>query len=126
MTNEEAIKYLIAPFATSTKSYNEYLKQKEAYELAQKALKDVDRLEEENHKDIYQEGYYDGHLAGYTKAINEERPQDSWIYNDGSYMCSKCGHEIIGILQDLNYCCKCGAKMRGVIEADIKNESEEK
>ena len=22
-------------------------------------------------KDIYQEGYYDGHLNGYTKAINE-------------------------------------------------------
>lgn len=40
MTNEEAIKYLIQPFATSTKSYNEYLKQKEAYELAIKALEE--------------------------------------------------------------------------------------
>lgn len=38
MTNEEAIKYLIRPFATSTNSYNEYLKQKEAYDLAIKAL----------------------------------------------------------------------------------------
>lgn len=26
-------------------------------------------------KDIYQEGYHDGHLDGYTKAINEARPQ---------------------------------------------------
>lgn len=26
-------------------------------------------------KDVYQEGHYDGHLEGYTKAINEERPQ---------------------------------------------------
>lgn len=50
MTNKEAIKYLIAPFATSTKSYNEYLKQKEAYDLAIKALEDVERLEEENKK----------------------------------------------------------------------------
>jgi hypothetical protein len=38
MTNEEAIKYLIAPVATSTKPSTEYLKQKEAYELAIKAL----------------------------------------------------------------------------------------
>lgn len=30
-------------------------------------------------KDIYQEGHYDGHLEGYTKAINEERPQGEWI-----------------------------------------------
>ena len=34
----EAIKYLIVPTATSTKSSTEYLKQKEAYELAIKAL----------------------------------------------------------------------------------------
>lgn len=40
MDNKEAIKYLIAPIATSTKSYNEYLKQKEAYELAIKALEE--------------------------------------------------------------------------------------
>lgn len=52
MTNKEAIKYLIVPFATSTKSYNEYLKQKEAYELAIKALEDVERLEEENHNNF--------------------------------------------------------------------------
>ena len=38
MTNKEAIKYLIVPTATSTKSSTEYLKQKEAYELAIKAL----------------------------------------------------------------------------------------
>ena len=30
-------------------------------------------------KDIYQEGYYDGHLEGYTKAINEEIPYGEWI-----------------------------------------------
>lgn len=38
MTNKEAIKYLIVPTATSTKPSVEYLKQKEAYELAIKAL----------------------------------------------------------------------------------------
>lgn len=48
MTNREAIKYLIAPTATSTKPSAEYLKQKEAYELAIQALEYVERLEEEN------------------------------------------------------------------------------
>ena len=38
MTNKEAIKYLIPPTATSTKPSVEYLKQKEAYELAINAL----------------------------------------------------------------------------------------
>lgn len=45
MTNEEAIKYLIAPTATSTKPSAEYLKQKEAYELAIQAL---ERPQDEN------------------------------------------------------------------------------
>ena len=27
-------------------------------------------------KDIYQEGYYDGHLDGYTNAINENKEND--------------------------------------------------
>ena len=38
MTNKEAIKYLIAPIATNTNPSAEYLKQKEAYELAIRAL----------------------------------------------------------------------------------------
>ena len=38
MTSKEAVKYLIAPIATSTKPSAEYSKQKEAYELAIKAL----------------------------------------------------------------------------------------
>lgn len=50
MTNEEAIKYLIRPVATSTRPpYGEFLKQQEAYELAVKALEKVEKLEEENH-----------------------------------------------------------------------------
>ena len=40
MTNKEAIKYLIAPTATSTEPSAEYLKQKEAYDLAIKALEE--------------------------------------------------------------------------------------
>jgi hypothetical protein len=38
MENKEAIKYLIVPVATSTKPSAEYLKQKEAYDLAIEAL----------------------------------------------------------------------------------------
>lgn len=52
MRNKEAIKYLIVPTATSTKPSVEYLKQKEAYELAIKALKDIERLEDENHRNF--------------------------------------------------------------------------
>lgn len=52
MTNKEAIKYLIAPIATSTNPSTEYLKQKEAYDLAIKALENVERLEEENHSNF--------------------------------------------------------------------------
>jgi 20S proteasome alpha/beta subunit len=48
MDNKEAIKYLIRPFATSTQSYNEYLKQKEAYDLAVKALEEKVEKEAEN------------------------------------------------------------------------------
>ena len=40
MTKKEAIKYLIAPTATSTNPSEAYLKQKEAYELAIKALEE--------------------------------------------------------------------------------------
>ena len=42
MDNKEAIKYLIAPIATSTEPSAEYLKQKEAYDLAIKALEFID------------------------------------------------------------------------------------
>lgn len=34
-------------------------------------LLDIDNAPTVDIKDIYQEGYYDGHLDGYTKAINE-------------------------------------------------------
>jgi hypothetical protein len=40
MTNKEAIAYLITPIATSTEPSAEYLKQKEAYDLAIKALEE--------------------------------------------------------------------------------------
>ena len=40
MTNKEAIAYLIQPIATSTEPSAEYFKQKEAYDLAIKALEE--------------------------------------------------------------------------------------
>ena len=39
MTEQEAIKYLIMPVATSTDPGEEYMKQREAYEMAKDALK---------------------------------------------------------------------------------------
>ena len=69
-----------------------------------------------NLKDIYQEGHYDGHLEGYTKAINEERPQGEWEkpfeMNGKTY--HKCNHCHISselILID-KFCPNCGAAMR--------------
>jgi hypothetical protein len=44
MNYKEAKKYLIRPFATSTRSHNEYLKQQEAYNLAIKTLKENEGL----------------------------------------------------------------------------------
>lgn len=72
-------------------------------------------------QDIYQEGYYDGHLEGYTKAINEERPQGEWIkifenpFTNG-YICPFCGHKIQvteQFLPKVTECESCGADMRG-------------
>lgn len=75
-------------------------------------------------KDIYQEGHYDGHIEGYTKAINEERPQGKWIpmnpdcrgYSD-YFKCSICGAYIYprNAEKELDYngCPYCFADMRG-------------
>ena len=52
ISDEEAIKYLIKPFATSTRSYNEYLKQREAYELAIIALKERNMKNEKSITDM--------------------------------------------------------------------------
>jgi hypothetical protein len=64
-------------------------------------------------KDAYEHGYTDGWKERFGEP--DERPQGEWIKNIDklglSYICPFCGHEITGIPQDLNYCCKCGAKM---------------
>lgn len=72
MTNKEAIKYLIAPVATSTKPSAEYLKQKEAYELAIKALEDVERLEEENHSNFVKSQHIISMLVEEVKELRGE------------------------------------------------------
>ena len=43
----------------------------------------------------------------------EQRKQGEWIINDidGVHKCPFCKHEIIGIEEDLNFCCKCGVKL---------------
>ena len=60
MTNEEAIKYLIAPIATSTEPSAEYLKQKEAYDLAIKALETGEVYMTGEDYNLYMEGYKAG------------------------------------------------------------------
>ena len=76
MTNKEAIKYLIPPTATSTKPSAEYLKQKEAYDLAIKALKDVDRLEDENHENFVNSQHIISLLVDEIKKIRGEENAD--------------------------------------------------
>ena len=88
MTNKEAIKYLIAPIATSTEPSGEYLKQKEAYELAVKAL------EERPQGEWVDEGQYaEGH-------------------SEHAYLCKICGYQII----ENRFCKYCGATMKGGAE----------
>lgn len=67
-------------------------------------------------KDIYQEG----HLDGYTKAINEERPQGEWKHNNfDEHYCNKCGSFALWSEEAddyyevrSNFCPNCGADMR--------------
>jgi len=89
MNNKEAIKYLIAPTATSTQPGTEYLKQKEAYDLAIKAL---ERPQGE-----------------WEVKIISTFPQ----YQLNEYKCPFCKH-----VEDhrSNYCSECGADMRGNAE----------
>ena len=83
-------------------------------------LHDIDNAPTIDLKDIYQEGHYDGQLEGYTRAINEERPQGEWIENVErrgcfvgdktvySYTCPFCG-----AIEFKKYpFCHCGADMR--------------
>lgn len=74
----------------------------------------IDKAPTVSLQDIYQEGYYDGHLEGYTKAINERRPQGEWldIYKSHiAYECSCCGRQM-PIADYYKFCPQCGAKMR--------------
>lgn len=73
MTNKEAIKYLIVPTATSTKPSVEYLKQKEAYDLAVKALQN------ERPKGEWKETGYETGALGITYRQTQ---------------CSNCGAEM--------------------------------
>lgn len=62
----------------------------------------------------------DGYEAGYSAGLKDaERPQAEWvIVKDKKYgdnvKCPFCGKELAGT--DLNFCCKCGAKMKGGAE----------
>ena len=96
MDNKEAIKYLIPPIATSTEPSAEYLKQKEAYDLAIKAL--------ERPKGKWK-----------LSAISE-------IGKDW-YKCSVCGREIHTIekmLKEYPFC-HCGADMRNGVKNSETN-----
>ena len=59
--------------------------------------------------------YREAYQSGYEEGKNE-RPQGEWIivkdekWGD-NVKCPFCGKELAGT--DLNFCCKCGADMRG-------------
>ena len=80
-------------------------------------LTEIDNAPTVDLKDIYQEGHYDGHLEGYTKAINEERPQGEWKFiqgatTQGSLKCPFCDYRDYHKTNS-NFCPNCGAKMKG-------------
>lgn len=118
MDNEEAIKYLIAPIATSTEPSAEYLKQKAAYELAIKALETGEVYMTGVDYNLYIEGYKDGKR-------DFEPKQGEWIhlYAIGDYKCSICGCENLykyaneherWVKTNSNFCPNCGAKLQKV------------
>lgn len=126
MTNEEAIKYLIRPFATSTRSYNEYLKQREAYELAIKVLKENSQDEEwlDNFIKNYNvsKDFQITDIRDREKLLDELRPRGKWIEEivpvglvgrgNGQYRCSNCQHgDVHAKTQEVPFCWYCGAKM---------------
>lgn len=67
----------------------------------------------------YRSGWNDALKRASIIVRNEIRPQGEWIivkdekYGD-NVKCPFCGKELAGT--DLNFCCKCGAKMRGGAE----------
>ncbi len=52
-------------------------------------------------------------------SVKQEPKTGHWIYNNGSYKCQFCGHEITGREEDLQYCCKCGARL----ESEVNNDT---
>lgn len=72
-------------------------------------------------QEFFGNGYKKGYKEGYKQAIldgktNFSRPQGEWIivkdkkWGD-NVKCPFCGKELAGT--DLNFCCKCGAKLIG-------------
>ena len=111
MTNEEAIKYLIAPTATSTEPSAEYLKQKEAYDLAIKALETAEVYMTGEDYNLYMEGYKAG-----KKDFEPKQGEWKMIGSIGlAYTCNKCGKpDVI----PSNFCPNCGAKMQNGRDAE--------
>jgi len=108
MTNEEAVKYLIAPIATSTEPSAEYLKQKEAYDRAVKALETGE---------VYMTGEdYNLYMEGYKAGKRDFQPkQGEWIDHseEGYVECPICNclTSCDDNIDELHYCWNCGAKM---------------
>lgn len=56
--------------------------------------------------------------ADITQIINDaptvqaDRPHGEWVFIEGGYMCSKCGHSQFRV-DGYKYCPKCGARMEG-------------
>lgn len=104
MDNKEAIKYLIPPIATSTEPSAEYLKQKEAYDLAIKAL--------ERPKGEWVRKEYRRFLPRDSEPYYNDDTYDEKTHSviDTDIVCSECGapkhfyH---------NFCGNCGAIMKG-------------
>lgn len=86
MENKEAIKYLIPPVATSTKPSAEYLKQKEAYELAIKAL-------EKPQVTVFAENASKEEIEDFKQELENvlEKTQNFIYYNDSNFICERCG-----------------------------------
>lgn len=66
LISRSALKKAIKSYADDQYAENEYLGECSIMNI-------IDNAPTVDIKDIYQEGYYDGHLDGYTKAIKEDK-----------------------------------------------------
>lgn len=100
---------------------------KEAFDIegwywGKRVIETIDNAPIVELKDVYQEGHYDGHVEGYTKAINEERPQGDLISRESARMC------LTGVIKDdmtiSDFICRTDKRLREIPACEERPKGE--